>query len=294
MTFHALGLRFARQWSTELGLRIGPLRGLQRGRGPALLLEAPRSARGPLTADRSLNGLPTSRSYGSRWTEPPVTDARRLVVREYEDLLRRRSAIDYPAMLGLPLRLFGERPVRFASVPGRLPIRPGGRVSGRVRRPVRTASTGRRSGTATWSRSATHDRLCMAGVGRTSTSWTDCGRIFPETRCFHSTRTSARPDGSSHWRMRWPSHSAVSLRSGPTIHRASVPSCSPPPTSNLRRPMSRLRSLSGIRAADREARRDRRSLSDQSSGQRTDRRSSRTSPAISGSRRRRSPRPAGG
>src|SRR5205814_1882833 len=43
--------------------------------------------------------------------ESNPTDALRLVVHEYEELLRQRSAIDYAAMLGLPLRLFGERPV---------------------------------------------------------------------------------------------------------------------------------------------------------------------------------------
>ncbi|MCC6174073.1 MAG: UvrD-helicase domain-containing protein, partial [Chloroflexi bacterium] len=110
MTFHALGLRIVRQWSEELGFGLGPLAVYGDGDVRALLLEA---------IDR-LGTLRESRSFAA-WTsavtqqrlaveEPCTDDTLSSLVIEYEQLLRRRGAIDYPAMLALPLRLFGERP----------------------------------------------------------------------------------------------------------------------------------------------------------------------------------------
>lgn len=111
MTFHAFGLRITRQWSEELGFGLGPLAVYSDRESRALLLEA----LGRL--DMRLDGRPLAEWIAEvtqlRLTveESNPTDALRLVVHTYEDLLRQRSAIDYAAMLRLPLRLFGEQPV---------------------------------------------------------------------------------------------------------------------------------------------------------------------------------------
>ena len=111
MTFHAFGLRIARQWSDELGFGLGPLTVYGDGEARALLLE---------TLSRlgvSLDGRPPADWVADvtrlrlAIDEPRAADAFRPVIHEYEGLLRLRSAIDYPAMLALPLRLFEKRPV---------------------------------------------------------------------------------------------------------------------------------------------------------------------------------------
>ena len=111
MTFHAFGLRIARQWSDEIGFGLGPLAVYSDGEARALLLEALGRLGVPLDGRPFAEWVADVTQLRLAVDEPPVTDELRLVVREYEDLLRQRSAIDYPAMLGLPLRLFGERPV---------------------------------------------------------------------------------------------------------------------------------------------------------------------------------------
>ncbi len=110
-TFHAFGLRIVAAWSEELGMGPGPpvvyaeheartlLRGLARDRridldhGPIIQLAA--------EVDRvRLDGPRTERD---RVAIQPLAEA-------YEETLRRRGAVDYLAMLALPLRLFAERP----------------------------------------------------------------------------------------------------------------------------------------------------------------------------------------
>ena len=110
MTFHAFGLRVVRQWSEELGFGFDPPSVYGEGEARALLVEAA----GRLGI--SIAGYPIG-----EWAAE-VTRLRLVVdgaaegaplgalAREYEDLLRRRGAIDYPAMLALPLRLFREHP----------------------------------------------------------------------------------------------------------------------------------------------------------------------------------------
>lgn len=111
-TFHAFGLRVIRQWSEELGL--GP-------RSPVVY--DGRDSRSIL-ADL----VRPSEHFSGGWS---LVELARLVERyrlgddvvrgesseeiaslaeAYEGVLRRRGAVDYPAMLALPLRLFEQRP----------------------------------------------------------------------------------------------------------------------------------------------------------------------------------------
>lgn len=110
MTFHAFGLRVVRQWSEELGLGLGPLAVYGDGEARSLLLEASERLRMPQDG-QTLGDLFASvaRLRLAVGAAESVTVLHPLV-REYEDLLRQRGAIDYPAMLSLPLRLFNELP----------------------------------------------------------------------------------------------------------------------------------------------------------------------------------------
>jgi DNA helicase-2/ATP-dependent DNA helicase PcrA len=108
-TLHALGLRIVRQWSAELGLGPGPVAVYDAADARALLgrvakelgIDADRVPFGVLARDVErfrLGESPTS-------AEPVPT-----LARAYEELLARRGAVDYTAMLALPLRLLAERP----------------------------------------------------------------------------------------------------------------------------------------------------------------------------------------
>lgn len=110
-TFHSFGLRVARQWSEELGFGPGPLvvydshdsrqvvRDLGGGGGTAF----------PLPMRELARAIEAHRLRG----EPTPLDGDSVIPRlaeRYEAVLRRRGAVDYTAMLTLPLRLFRERP----------------------------------------------------------------------------------------------------------------------------------------------------------------------------------------
>lgn len=109
-TFHALGLRIIRQWREELALGPGPL--VVYGETEVLgVLEQAVDERGidregwPLSElaaelERYRLGNASASTPGSL---PELADA-------YEAVLRRRAAVDFPAMLVLPLRLFAARP----------------------------------------------------------------------------------------------------------------------------------------------------------------------------------------
>ena len=110
MTFHAFGLRVIRQWSEELGLGLGPVSVYGESEARSLLVEA--AERHGLPADglvlRELVAEVMRLRLGVQAT-PSVAILNGLV-REYERLLRQRGAVDYPAMLALPLRLFKSQP----------------------------------------------------------------------------------------------------------------------------------------------------------------------------------------
>ncbi len=109
-TFHALGLRIIRQWSEELGLGPGPLvvYGETEARG---VLEQAVDERGIDREGRPLSELAAelerfrlgTTSAGAPGWLPELAEA-------YEAMLTRRAAVDFPAMLALPLRLFAARP----------------------------------------------------------------------------------------------------------------------------------------------------------------------------------------
>jgi len=110
-TFHAFGLRIVRQWSEELGLGPGPVAVYGKKEARAALREVATNLR--IDLDRyplpELSGqlerlrLGGGKAASERGTVQAVADA-------YQEMLRRRGAVDYPAMLGLPLRLFIEHP----------------------------------------------------------------------------------------------------------------------------------------------------------------------------------------
>jgi len=110
-TFHAFGLRIVRQWSEELGLGAGPVavygekeaRAALREVATNLQIDPDRYPLSELSARLERLRLGGRRAAPERGTVQAVADA-------YEEMLRRRGAADYPAMLGLPLRLFIELP----------------------------------------------------------------------------------------------------------------------------------------------------------------------------------------
>jgi DNA helicase-2/ATP-dependent DNA helicase PcrA len=125
-TFHALGLRLIKQWSRELGFIHNVPAVYGRDDAHALLRQAaadfgieiaPGMSVGDvdpwsvsitklaLALDRFRLASPTD---ASAWQYDQVVDTELLasLSAAYEDLLQCRGAVDYPAMLTLPLRLF--------------------------------------------------------------------------------------------------------------------------------------------------------------------------------------------
>ena len=100
-TFHALGLRIIRQWSDELG--FGPLPPVVYGEGDVReLLHEAIAAVGFDRGERSLHEL--TQRLARRRLEPEGPgewDSLGELADAYENLLLRRNAVDYPAMLGV-------------------------------------------------------------------------------------------------------------------------------------------------------------------------------------------------
>ncbi|MGE3795878.1 MAG: ATP-dependent helicase [Dehalococcoidia bacterium] len=109
-TFHALGLRIVRQWSEAIGWGTGPLAVYGDGEARRVL----REVTGELGFDPKRLPLRHLAARLERYRlegEPAVGHTAQLAAfaERYEALLRRRGAVDYPAMLSLPLRLFAAR-----------------------------------------------------------------------------------------------------------------------------------------------------------------------------------------
>ena len=109
-TFHGFGLRIVREWSEKLGFRPGRLVVYSRDESWALLSELAEGlgidqARWPL---HDLSAALERYRLGDPGMQIP--DQVRMLARTYDDALRRRGAIDYSAMLALPLQLFAARP----------------------------------------------------------------------------------------------------------------------------------------------------------------------------------------
>lgn len=109
-TFHALGLRIIRQWSAELGYRSH--RPIVYGESDARdLLRDAIAASGFAPGDLSLADLARRlERYRLGAAVHSESDGLGVLARTYESLLQRRNAVDYPAMLILPLRLFATSP----------------------------------------------------------------------------------------------------------------------------------------------------------------------------------------
>lgn len=110
-TFHAFGLRIVRQWSEELGLGQGPLAVYADDEASALLrevlVELGFDPEDP-ALDELGRDLERHRLSGTPTQAGPHPLQR--IAQAYEASLRRRGAVDYPAMLALPLQLFAARP----------------------------------------------------------------------------------------------------------------------------------------------------------------------------------------
>lgn len=111
-TLHALGLRIVRQWSGLLGLGQGPVAVYGAGDARHLLREAAEIAGAPVddlaALERAVERYRLTGDAGTATAEPGtagVAAAVAAVAEAYERLLERRRAVDYPAMLALPLRL---------------------------------------------------------------------------------------------------------------------------------------------------------------------------------------------
>lgn len=117
-TFHAFGLRLVRQWSQALGypsshiavIDTAAAGTLLRSAAQMLMLEPPswhcRNVRESLEQTRLNADLQHDRQDSDMYR----------LAGAYEDLLRERGMVDYPAMLRLPHRLFQLRPDALAAL----------------------------------------------------------------------------------------------------------------------------------------------------------------------------------
>src|SRR5581483_10742185 len=107
-TFHALGLRMVQQWQEELGYGSRPLVVYSQYEARQLLKDAAREAGVDLkriTLPELAAEIDRMRLDGCCGLD--LAQARVLVT-DYEARLRRRGAVDFAAMLALPLRLFSR------------------------------------------------------------------------------------------------------------------------------------------------------------------------------------------
>lgn len=110
-TFHAFGLRIVRQWAEELGFGPGPIAVYGDGEARALLREVAEGLGYDMERWPLLDMAPMVERHRLGGTAPAATVGEVAALAEaYEAVLRRRGAVDYPAMLALPLRLFESRP----------------------------------------------------------------------------------------------------------------------------------------------------------------------------------------
>ena len=110
-TFHAFGLRIVRQWSEELGFGPGPIAVYGSGEIQAVLREVADDLDYDLERWPPADTVSMLERHRLGGGAPAAMAGQVAALAEgYEALLRRRGAVDYPAMLALPLRLFESRP----------------------------------------------------------------------------------------------------------------------------------------------------------------------------------------
>jgi len=112
-TFHAFGLRVVRQWSETLGWGSGPLVVYGADDSRRLLRDVARACEVDLEQwplGELATRLERYRLAADGSTAEPSAAALATITGCYEDHLRRRGAVDYPAMLALPLRLLDDKP----------------------------------------------------------------------------------------------------------------------------------------------------------------------------------------
>ena len=110
MTFHAFGLRIIRQWAEELGFRSDRLQVLDDGDARRVLLEAATGLGFDLEHTPVSHLADTIERHRLGPCDTVLPKHLQSLVDAYEHLLLQRDAVDYPAMLLLPLQLFGDRP----------------------------------------------------------------------------------------------------------------------------------------------------------------------------------------
>ena len=108
-TFHSLGLRVVRLWSTDLGYtqdRLTVYRAVDQRRELERLAVQAGLKTAPAETEELIRATDALRLTG----ELIGPDHVGLLAQRYEALLQRRGAVDFTAMLALPLRLFAGRP----------------------------------------------------------------------------------------------------------------------------------------------------------------------------------------
>ncbi len=108
-TFHAFGLRLIRGWQQALGYGPGLLAVLDAHEAQLLLREVTERLGMGLVRHTAEWASQVAR-YRLRASPPSDDPLLALLVREYESALRQRQAVDFTAMLTLPLRLFETCP----------------------------------------------------------------------------------------------------------------------------------------------------------------------------------------
>jgi DNA helicase II / ATP-dependent DNA helicase PcrA len=121
-TFHALGLRLIRQWPQTLRLAPGKVSVLTSGQASQLLHRAAQEVGMDLTrwspAELAVSLEQLRQQEDNVLALPPWS----ALVSAYEGALQRHGAVDYPAMLTWPLRLFREQPATLRQVRGRYQV----------------------------------------------------------------------------------------------------------------------------------------------------------------------------
>lgn len=115
-TFHALGLRLIRHWPEVFGLASGRVTVLTSGQAVQLLHQAAQEVGMDLTRWSSAELADILEQLRQHEDNVLALTPWSALVTAYEGFLQRHGAVDYPAMLTWPLRLFREQPATLRQV----------------------------------------------------------------------------------------------------------------------------------------------------------------------------------